>query len=99
MSEYEIRALDATTWDAFADLVEKHDGGGCGGFWCTGFHAREGRREGEMGRPWKQRLVREGTAHAALVFDGDAAVAWAQDGSPDELPRVYPRKAWGARLA
>jgi hypothetical protein len=30
-----------------------------------------------MGRPWKGRLVREGKAHAALVFDGDVAVAWA----------------------
>ena len=28
MSEYAIRALDATTWDAFARLAEKHKGGG-----------------------------------------------------------------------
>ena len=98
MSEYEIRALDATTWDAFADLVEKHNGCGFGGCWCTWFHTREGRREGEMGRPWKERLVREGTAHAALVFDGDAAVAWAQYGSPEELPRIYHRKEWEAGL-
>jgi hypothetical protein len=28
MSEYEIRALDATTWDAFARLAEKHNGMG-----------------------------------------------------------------------
>ena len=98
MSEYEIRALDATTWDAFADLVEKHNGCGFGGCWCTWFHTREGRREGERGRPWKERLVREGTAHAALVFDGDAAVAWAQYGSPEELPRIYHRKEWEAGL-
>ena len=31
MSEYEIRALDAATWDAFALLVEKHNGCGFGG--------------------------------------------------------------------
>src|SRR4026209_2317835 len=98
MSEYEIRALDATTWDAFADLVEKHNGCGFGGCWCTWFHTREGRREGELGRPWKERLVREGTAHAALVFDGDAAVAWAQYGSPGDLPRIYPRKEGEAGL-
>jgi len=98
MNEYEIRALDATTWDAFADLVEKHNGCGFGGCWCTWFHTREGRREGELGRPWKERLVREGTAHAALVFDGDAAVAWAQYGSPEELPRIYHRKEWEAGL-
>ena len=85
MSEYEIRALDAMTWDAFARLAEKHNGMGFGGCWCTWFHSREGRPKGEMGRPWKERLVREGKAHAALVFDGDAAVAWCQYGSPEEL--------------
>jgi hypothetical protein len=64
MSEYEIRALDASTWDPFARLAEKHNGCGFGGYWCTWFHSREGRPEGEMGRPWKERLVREGKAHA-----------------------------------
>ena len=72
MSEYAIRALDASTWDAFARLVEKHNGCGFGGCWCTSFHSREGRPEGEKGRPWKERLVREGNAHAALVFNGVA---------------------------
>ena len=98
MSEYAIRALDASTWDAFARLVEKHNGCGFGGCWCTWFHSREGRPEGEKGRPWKERLVREGKAHAALVFDGDAAVAWCQYGSPEELPRIYHRKEWEAGL-
>ena len=98
MSEYAIRALDATTWDAFARLVEKHNGCGFGGCWCTWFHSREGRPEGEVGRPWKERLVREGRAHAALVLDGDAAVAWCQYGSPEELPRIYHRKEWAAGL-
>ena|SRR5436190_23531933 len=88
MSEYEIRALDASTWDAYAGLLDKHKGCGFGGCWCTWFHSREGRPEGLKGRPWKERLVREGNAHAALVFDGDAAVAWCQYGSPDELPNI-----------
>ena len=35
MSEYEIKPLDASTWDAFARLVEKHNGCGFGGCWCT----------------------------------------------------------------
>src|SRR5438046_9269647 len=74
LTEDATRALDATTWDAFARLAEKHKGGGFG-CWCTWFHSRVGRPEGEKGRPWKERLVREGDAHAALVFDGDAAVA------------------------
>ena len=98
MSEYAITALDASTWDAFARLVEKHNGCGFGGCWCTWFHSREGRPEGEKGRPWKERLVREGKAHAALVFDGDAAVAWCQYGSPEELPRIYHQKEWEAGL-
>ncbi len=53
-------------------------------------------REGEIGRPWKERLVREGKAHAALVFDGDDAVAWCQFGSPDELPNIHHRKDYEA---
>jgi GNAT superfamily N-acetyltransferase len=96
VSEYAIRALDASTWDAFARLAEKHNGMGFGGCWCTWFHSRVGRPEGEMGRPWKERLVREGNAHAALVFDGEAAVAWAQYGSPDELPNIHHRKDYEA---
>jgi len=56
-------------------------------------HSRVDRPDGEVGRPWKERLVREGKAHAALVFDGDAAVAWCQNGSPEELPRIAHRKA------
>ncbi len=96
MSDYGIRALDASTWDAFARLAEKHKGMGFGGCWCTWFHSRVGRPEGEKGRPWKERLVREGNAHAALVFDGDAAVAWAQYGTPDELPNIHHRKEYEA---
>ncbi len=92
MTGYAIRALDDSTWDAFALLVEKHNGCGFGGCWCTWFHSREGRPEGEKGRPWKERLVRDGKAHAALVFDGDAAVAWAQYGSPDDLTNIHHRK-------
>jgi hypothetical protein len=30
MSEYSIKALDASTWDAFARLAEKHNGCGFG---------------------------------------------------------------------
>jgi GNAT superfamily N-acetyltransferase len=96
VSDYEIKALDPSTWDAFARLVEKHNGCGFGGCWCTWFHSREGRPEGEKGRPWKERLVREGKAHAALVFDGAAAVAWCQYGSPDELPNIHHRKGYEA---
>ena len=34
---YTIRPLDASTWDAFAELVERNNGifGGC---WCIGYY-------------------------------------------------------------
>ncbi len=71
MSEYAIRPLSAGTWDAFVQLAEKHNGvwNGC---WCTWFHraCAEKGKGFEGNRAWKERLVREGKAHAALVFDG-----------------------------
>jgi len=77
MSEYAIQPLDAATWDAFVHLAEKHNGvwSGC---WCTWFHpaCAEKGESLEGNRAYKERLVREGKAHAALVFDGDVAVAW-----------------------
>ena len=94
MGEYEIRALDASTWDAYARLLDKHKGCGFGGCRCTWFHSREGRPEGLKGRPWKERLVREGNAHAALVFDGEDAAAWYEYGSPDELSNIHQRKEY-----
>ena len=98
-SVYEIRPLGAATWDAFADLAEKHNGvwGGC---WCTWFHPACGEKgkSSEGNRTYKERLVREGKAHAALVFDGDVAVAWCQYGSPDELPSIYHLKEYTAGL-
>jgi len=93
MSTYEIRALGPDTWDAFAALAEKHNGvwGGC---FCTYFHPPRAvvHPEVEPGRPYKELLVREGQAHAALVFDGDVAVGWAEYGPPSELVRIYHRK-------
>jgi len=90
---YTIRALEPATWDAWAALVEKHNGvwGGC---WCVWFHpdSPEKRVSAEGNRALKQRLVREGRAHAAMVLDGDAVVGWCQYGSPEELPNIYHRK-------
>lgn len=45
-------------------------------------------------RALKQRLVAEGIAHAALVYDGDRAVAWAEYGTPEELPDIQHRKEY-----
>jgi hypothetical protein len=48
----------------------------------------------EGNRAIKERLVCAGRAHAALVFDGDVAVAWCEYGTPDELPNIYHRKEY-----
>lgn len=45
-------------------------------------------------RERKECRVREGTAHAALVFDGPRCVGWCQFGSPAELPRIKHKKAY-----
>ena len=82
-SQYTIKALDASTWDVFAALVECNNGifGGC---WCIAFHPEGG--EKGMGaavhREQKHKRVRAGTAHAALVFDGTDCVGWCQFGPP-----------------
>jgi hypothetical protein len=71
-------------------------GGGC---WCTWFHpAGEKGPDSGGGRAVKERLVKAGRAHAALVFDGDVAVAWCQYGTPEELPNIYHRKEYEAGL-
>ena len=98
-SAYSVRPLTPETWDAFARLVDRHNGvfGGC---WCTWFHtpAAEKTHTAEGNRALKQRLVAEGRAHAALVLDGVEAVAWAQYGPPAELPNIYHRKQYDAEL-
>jgi GNAT superfamily N-acetyltransferase len=96
MPERVVKALDESTWDAFAALVEANNGvfGGC---WCIGFHD-EGpdRNDPDVNRERKLARVRAGTTHAALVFDGDDCVGWCQFGPPAELPRIKNRKAYEA---
>ena len=93
--ELTIRPLTAETWDAFADLAERHNGvwGGC---WCTYFHTFQSEKTHtvEGNRALKEERVREGRAHAALVFDGDVAVGWCEYGPPAELPNIYHRKEY-----
>ena len=89
------KPLDSQTWPAFARLVEKH-GGIFGGCWCISFHLQPGeeKRGAAAFRAMKEARVREGRAHAALVFDGSNAVGWCQFGSPEELPNIRSRKAY-----
>ena len=90
---YTVKALDSSTWPAFAALVERNNGvfGGC---WCTGFHGDLVRGDPARNRAAKQERVRDGRAHAALVFDGDDCLGWCQFGTPGELPNIKSRAAY-----
>ena len=100
---YTVRALDTSTWDAFAELVERNNGvfGGC---WCIAYHLEPGDKGADY-RAAKEARVATGRAHASLVFDDrGAAQGWCQYGSPRELPNIKhkreydknapPRPAW-----
>jgi GNAT superfamily N-acetyltransferase len=91
------RPLSPETWPEFARLVEAHHGifGGC---WCISFHltGKEEERGAKAYRAMKEKLVREGRAHAALVLDGSKAVGWCQFGPTGELPNIRSRKAYEA---
>lgn len=96
---FTVRALDASTWEAFAELVERN-GGVFGGCWCMGHHAMDngesyrGHRYDK--RAEKERLVRADRAHAALVFDTDGLVqGWAKYGRIAEQPIIeHNRRAY-----
>jgi hypothetical protein len=40
-------------------------------------------------RAAKEQRVREGKAHAALVFEGEDCGGWCQFGAPDEVPAGF----------
>jgi hypothetical protein len=84
MSDYMVKPLNPDTWDAFARLVERHNGvwSGC---WCTWFHpsCAEKGQAAEGNRALKERLVNEGWAHAALVL----TVMWRWPGASTESRR------------
>ncbi len=90
-SAYSVRPLDGSTWDAFAELVERN-GGVFGGCWCMGHHQTPDggsyhQVRGIGKKATKEALVRSGQAHAALVFDEEGlAQGWAKYGRIDELP-------------
>ena len=95
-TNYETKALDADTWPDFARLVEANNGvwGGC---WCMWYHGKEcSKASPEAKRKAKECRVREGRAHASLVFEGTDCVGWCQFGSPDELPRIHNSRAYMA---
>jgi len=91
---YTTRALDESTWAAFAELVERNNGvfGGC---WCVGYHLERKQQWPPDHRAAKEDLVRTGRAHAALVFDDNGvAQGWCQYGSPEELPGIKHKREY-----
>jgi GNAT superfamily N-acetyltransferase len=92
---FATRPLDSSTWSDFDRLAEEHHGvwAGC---WCLGFHeeGQNGIHTPEQRRALKEVRVREGRAHAALVFDGSQCVGWCQYGPTEELPRIKHQKAY-----
>lgn len=85
--------LDSSTWEGFADLVERNDGiyGGC---WCIAYHPEAG-QPGLDNRAAKRARVWEGRAHAALVLDDDGQVqGWAQWGDAQELAGFKHRRRY-----
>lgn len=95
MTSFSVKSLDASTWTDFARLVVRHNGvwGGC---WCMAFHPEGvGRgRTAAQNCSEKECRVREGRAHAALVYDGATCVGWCQFGPPDELPRIKHQRVY-----
>ncbi|MGI0071307.1 MAG: GNAT family N-acetyltransferase [Thermoplasmata archaeon] len=76
--------------------MEKHHGifGGC---WCIAFHLTPEDVKNHSAaeyRAMKKARVREGRAHAALVFDGPYAIGWCQFGPTSELPNIRSRKTY-----
>ena len=89
---YTTTTLDPSTWDVFADLVERNNGifGGC---WCIGFHPECGQRIDH--RQAKHDRVHSDAAHAALVLDDEGrAQGWCQYGSPDELSGIKHKRVY-----
>jgi GNAT superfamily N-acetyltransferase len=92
--DYRTKPLDASTWQDFARLVDENNGvwGGC---WCMWYHGEgNDRADPASKRDAKERLVREGRAHASLVYDSADCVGWCQFGPPAELPRLHNSRAY-----
>jgi GNAT superfamily N-acetyltransferase len=90
---FRVVSLDASTWDLFAELVERNNGiyGGC---WCISYHPECGQK-GISHRAVKEERVRSGRAHHALVVDEDgAAQGWCQWGDTEELSNLKHRREY-----
>lgn len=87
---YGTKELSLDTLGDFAKLAAKQ--GGC---WCVYYQRERPLKRGIAQKEWeranrtdKERFIREGRAHAILVYDGDEPVGWCQYGPKEELPRI-----------
>lgn len=90
---FRVVSLDASTWDLFAELVERNNGiyGGC---WCIGYHPECGQK-GISHRAVKEERVKSGRAHHALVLDEyGTAQGWCQWGDTEELSNLKHRREY-----
>ena len=58
------------------------------------YHRKDSGESPAAKRKAKERLVQEGRAHAALVYDGEDCVGWCQFGSPEGLPCIHNERAY-----
>ena len=90
-----VKALDPSTWAAYAEMAESSNGfpSGC---WCMGFHPEGVGKDttAELNRERKRQRVQDGTTHAALVFEDDLCLGWCQYGPTEDLPRIKSRAAY-----
>lgn len=93
MDGLETRPLGPETWESYAALIERQKGvwGGC---WCLVFHEGQQKDGYEARRARKRAMVAEGRSHAAVVFDGDRAIGWAQYGRRADLAHIKNRRAY-----
>jgi GNAT superfamily N-acetyltransferase len=96
MDEFVVKSLDPSTWPAYADLIERHNGiwGGC---WCMGFQndLKPSYASVAEKKEDKHSLICKGRAHAAVVFSGDIAIGWCQYGRSNEIsPRNKFKKTY-----
>jgi len=87
-----IRPLDASTWDAFAELVERNNGifAGAGALVTTRSAARRGLASRGQGGPGPDRS----RSRRARPRRGRRPQGWCQYGSPQELPSIKHKREY-----
>jgi hypothetical protein len=73
---YTVKALDRSTWPAFAALVERNNGvfGGC---WCMGFHAEGVGKDTTAAQNCERKHERVGRARRTRRWCSTGTTAWA----------------------